>query len=225
MSLVGEGVTVTQRHVDAFVIDRYEVTNERYQPFVSAGGYRDSRWWADTMIVGGKRVPRAAAMQKFVDKTGLPAPRQWTGATFPPGKGNHPVVGVSWYEAAAFARWSGTRLPNQDQWWRAALADGQDPFPWGRDGATIDMRANFGQVGTMPVGTFAAGVSPFGCYDMAGNVREWLTDVAPRTDDYLVAGGSWQDPSYMFELAHSEHFNPSSSNDAIGFRLVRTVQR
>jgi serine/threonine-protein kinase len=225
MSLVDSGLAATGHTTSSFLIDRHEVTNAQFQRFVSAGGYRDARFWPDTMTVGGRRVPRELAMQKFIDKTGLPAPRQWSGAAFPEGKGAHPVAGLSWYEAAAFALWAGKQLPTQDQWWRAALADGHDPFPWGRDGATVDLRANFGLVGTKPVGSYPAGVSAYGCYDMAGNVREWLADKAPGIDKYLVAGGSWQDPSYMFELAHSEHFDPSFASDAIGFRLTQAVRK
>ncbi|MGH7637100.1 MAG: formylglycine-generating enzyme family protein, partial [Gemmatimonadaceae bacterium] len=195
-------------------------TNAQYQRFVSSGGYRDPRFWPDSMLMRGRTLPRDSAMRQLVDRTGLPAPRQWSGAAFPQGYGEHPVTGVTWYEASAYARWAGKRLPTQVEWWRAALADGSLPFPWGKDGATVDQRANFGLVGTAPVGSFAAGMSPYGCHDMAGNVREWLADRTPGRERHLVAGGSWQDPSYMFELAHMEHFEPSYSSAAIGFRLV-----
>ncbi len=223
MSLVDAGPSPTGKAVRAFYIDRTEITNAQYQRFVSGGGYRDARLWPDSMAIAGSMLSRDAAIQKLIDRTGLPAPRYWSGATFPEGKGDHPVMGVSWYEASAYARWAGKRLPTQDQWWRAALGTGELPFPWGADGATVDSRANFGLVGTTPVGSFAAGVAQYGCYDMAGNVREWLADRAPAGRRYIVTGGSWQDPSYMFELAHSEHFDPSFASAALGFRLVQSV--
>jgi hypothetical protein len=132
MELVDAGPSPTKATVAApFYMDRHEVTNERFQAFVSGGGYRDARHWPDSMLVRGKLLSREAALAIFVDRTGLPAPRQWSGGKFPDGKGQHPVVGVSWYEAAAFARWTGKRLPTRDEWWRAALGAGEQPFPWG----------------------------------------------------------------------------------------------
>jgi hypothetical protein len=222
---VAAGRNLLGASVPDFFIGRTEVTNEEFQRFVSAGGYRSARLWPDTMIVRGQRVPRDAALAGFVDRTGLGGPRAWSGARFPNGMGDHPVTGVSWYEANAYARWAGGRLPTGNEWWRAALADGTRPFPWGGDGATVDSRANFGLTGTAPVATHPTGVSPFGCHDMAGNVREWLADEARTPGRYMVAGGSWQDPSYMFEHAHSEHFEPAFSNAAIGFRIARPLSR
>jgi serine/threonine-protein kinase len=133
------------------------------------------------------------------------------------------VTGVSWYEAAAFARWRGKRLPSLAEWRRAAVADAREGFPWGKEARTADLRANFSLTGTRPVGSSPSGLSPFGCFDMAGNVREWLAD--GRADDARksVAGGSWMDPSYMFEPSHLEWFEPAYGNEAIGFRLVLPI--
>jgi eukaryotic-like serine/threonine-protein kinase len=226
MTLVDEGGSTVSREgeaVPAFLIDKYEVTNARFLGFVSAGGYRDQTFWPETLLVKGKPMAWAAALKGFVDRTGLPGPRSWSGGTFPEGKGDHPVVGVSWYEATAYGRWLGKELPTREQWWRAALGDTHGAFPWGNDVKTAEVRANFGLVGTRPVGSYPLGVSPFGCFDMAGNVREWLRD--PASDPALrsVVGGSWEDPAYMFELSHTEAFDPAFANEAIGFRLVRPV--
>ena len=209
--------------VPAFLIDKYEVTNAGFLNFVAAGGYRDQTFWPETLIVNGKPSPWAEALKAFVDRTGLPGPRSWSGGSFPEGKGDHPVVGVSWYEATAYARWLGKELPTREQWWRAALGDARGAFPWGNDVKTAEVRANFGLVGTRPVGSYPLGVSPFGCFDMAGNVREWLRDPAPDGALRSVVGGSWEDPAYMFELSHMESFDPAFANQAIGFRLVRPV--
>jgi formylglycine-generating enzyme required for sulfatase activity len=130
------------------------------------------------------------------------------------------VTGVSWYEASAYARWVGKELPLHAQWWRAAMNDSGEGFPWGTDAKTAESRANFGQAGTREVGAFPSGVSAFGCYDMAGNVREWLRDGQPGESRHAVTGGSFLDPTYMFEPTQLEWFNPMYGNEAIGFRLV-----
>ncbi len=109
-----------------------------------------------------------------------------------------------------------------EQWWRAALGDRPARFPWGTDLRTIEERSNFSMIGTTRVGSFPFGVSPFGVHDMAGNVREWV--VAEVTDDRMgVVGGSWQDPTYMFDRPNVESLAPSFSNEAVGFRLVRVL--
>jgi len=226
MTLVDEGRSPVSREgesVPAFLIDKAEVTNAGFLKFVAAGGYRDQTFWPETLTVNGRPTPWAEALKAFVDRTGLPGPRTWSGGSFREGKGDHPVVGVSWYEATAYARWLGKELPTREQWWRAALGDARGAFPWGNDVKTAEVRANFGLVGTRPVGSYPLGVSPFGCFDMAGNVREWLRDPAPDGALRSVVGGSWEDPAYMFEPSHAEAFDPAFANDAIGIRLVRPV--
>jgi eukaryotic-like serine/threonine-protein kinase len=226
MTLVDEGASSASREgsvVPAFLIDKNEVTNTQFLRFIAAGGYRDQTFWPETLIVNGKATPWKAAMPAFLDRTGLPGPRSWSGGNFPEGKGDHPVVGVSWYEATAYGRWLGKELPTREQWWRAALGDTRWAFPWGNDVKTAESRANFGLVGTRPIGSYPLGVSPFGCFDMAGNVREWLREPAADSAMRSVVGGSWEDPAYMFEASHIETFEPAFSNNSIGFRLVRPV--
>jgi formylglycine-generating enzyme required for sulfatase activity len=221
MALVPAGpvrVGDIDENVPAFLIDRREVTNAQYARFIAAGGYRNPAFWTSPISIDGGVVSWDAAMHRFVDRTGTPGPRFWSGGTHPEGKADHPVVGVSWYEAAAFAKWAGKSLPSSGQWWRAALGDGRAVFPWGSDVQTAEQRANFDLVGTRPAGSSPAGLSVFGCYDMAGNVREWLANPQPGTGRRFVVGGSWQDPVYMFEQAHTESFDPSFANDSIGFR-------
>ncbi|MEJ2218340.1 MAG: bifunctional serine/threonine-protein kinase/formylglycine-generating enzyme family protein [Gemmatimonadota bacterium] len=208
--------------VPPFLIDRHEVTNEAFSRFVAGGGYADPSLWPDSLVLDGRTLPRAEALARFVDRTGLPGPRTWTGGTYPPDRGAYPVTGVSWYEAAAFARWSGKSLPTWRQWWRAALGDVDQPYPWGHDHATLDDRSNFGMVGTSAVDRHPDGVSPYGAYDMAGNVREWLAG-EPGSDRFAAAGGSWQDPTYAFYNPNVERFAPGFASDAIGFRLVEAV--
>ena len=208
--------------VPAFLIDRHEVSNQAFMAFVSDGGYRVVSLWPDSLLIDDAWLLRERAIATFVDRTGLSGPRDWSGGSFPDGRRDYPVTSVTWYEAAAFARWSGKELPTVEQWWRAALGDRPARFPWGTDLRTIEERSNFSMIGTTRVGSFPFGVSPFGVHDMAGNVREWV--VAEVTDDRMgVVGGSWQDPTYMFDRPNVESLAPSFSNEAVGFRLVRVL--
>ena len=207
--------------VEAFLIGRREVTNGEFLRFVTAGGYRNAPFWPATIEMKRQAVPWTDVTSKFVDRTGVPGPRFWAGGTYPPGQADHPVVGVGWHEAAAYARFAKMDLPAWGEWWRAALGDRDTAFPWGDDVNSAEVRANFGLIGTAPAGNRPAGMSPFGCYDMAGNVREWLSDAVAGTSRRRVVGGSWQDPSYMFEASHAELFDPTFASESIGFRLVQ----
>jgi hypothetical protein len=203
-----------------FRIGRTEVTNAQFARFVEAGGYRNASLWPDTMLVRGARLPREAALRQFVDRTGVPGPQAWSGGAFGEGLGEHPVTGVSWYEAAACARWEGGRLPTLSEWYRAALGDLGQPFPWGADAATAEQRANFGLAGTEPVGRHPLSVSPFGAQDMAGNVREWIADDGIPPTTRVAVGGSWQEPAYGFDAAARESMDPASRTAALGFRVA-----
>ena len=104
----------------------------------------DDTLWPETMIKDGQPLARSKARATFVDRTGLPGPGTWSNGQFPEGRFDHPVVGVSWYEAAAYARWSGKDLPSFAEWWRAALDDRASGFPWGGAGRSAEQRGNFG---------------------------------------------------------------------------------
>jgi len=205
--------------VPAFLIDAHEVSNQQFMDFVSAGGYRDTAFWPDSMLTRGGMVSRETALSALVDRTGLRGPRGWSGGRFQEGRADHAATGVTWYEAAAYARWIGKSLPTAEQWWRAALGDRGSRFPWGDDLLTIDDRSNFGGSGTAPVGSFPFGAGPFGAHDMAGNAREWLLG-EPGAPRYAVVGGSWQTPTYMFDSPNIESFGPWFQSEEVGFRLV-----
>ena len=215
----GTSALMKRGYIPAFLIGQREITNAEYQKFVVAGGYRDPQYWPLEVIVKGRRISWRAAMQAFTDRTGLPGPRSWQNGSYPEGQAQYPVTGVNWYEAAAFAKWAGASLPTTEQWWRAAINDTSVVFPWGNDVKTTDLRANFSLTGPRPVASYPLGVSPFGCYDMAGNVREWLRDPDPSGHPIAV-GGSWQDPAYMFEAGHAESFDPDFASDSVGFRMA-----
>ena len=160
-------------HVAATFLDRSTVTNRQFQVFVTAGGYDQIAIWDPTIW---------PAVLDFVDATGHPGPRYWQHGRFPPGKADHPVVGVCWYEAAAYARWIGKRLPSDAEWlkagcWPVQLSPEsrmQRKFPWGN--AMDRSRANLwgsGPGDTAPVDDFGTGVSAGGISQLIGNVWEW----------------------------------------------------
>lgn len=148
-----------------FALDRYPVTNDQYAAFLAATGYRPDDG------------------HNFL--------RHWPGGRPPDGQGDHPVVWVSPRDAEAYARWIGGRLPTDEEWqWAAQGQDGR-PWPWGT--GFDPGRCNGAGVGTTPVDAFPGGVSPAGCYDMAGNTWEWT---GPEFDDgwhrwRLIRGGSY----------------------------------
>jgi formylglycine-generating enzyme required for sulfatase activity len=204
-------------------MDEHEVTNAEFFSFVSSGGYREQKFWVDTLIINGRLSSWDQARNSFVDKTGISGPRFWSEGRYPDSEKDYPVVGISWYEAMAYARWADKDLPTWDQWWQAALGGKGSVFPWGDDVMTSPLRANFGLKGPQRVESYPLGISPFGCYDMAGNVREWLRDSKSFPLLRTVVGGSWQDPGYMFEASHAEFFSPDFSSNYIGFRCVRAI--
>src|SRR5262249_62061897 len=95
-----------QRRVDNFLIDEHEVTNEEYQRFVHAGGYQKREWWPDEFNRDGHLISWEQAIASFVDTTARPGPATWRVGGFPRGLEKHPVAGVSWYEAVAYARFA-----------------------------------------------------------------------------------------------------------------------
>ncbi len=161
--------------VDGYYLDRYQITNQQYAQFVEAGGYEQLSLW-DPEIV--------PALLDFVDQTGQPGPRYWKDGTYEPHLASHPVVGVCWYEAAAYARWVGKRLPTDPEWvkagsWPVPLPGArpvQRQFPWGD--AFDQAKANLwgcGCDGTVPVDRYEEGMSVGGAYQLIGNVWEWTS--------------------------------------------------
>ncbi|MGO9111802.1 MAG: formylglycine-generating enzyme family protein [Thermoguttaceae bacterium] len=160
-------------HVAALFLDRCTVTNRQYYDFVAAGGYRDAAIW-DSQVW--------PAVPDLVDQTGQPGPAFWQNGHYLPGEEDLPVVGISWYEAQACARWMGKRLPTDAEWVKAACwpvaTDGtamnQRRFPWGD---SLDRsRANLWGSGcnrVVAVTEFPTGISAGGMYQMVGNVWEW----------------------------------------------------
>ena len=143
-------------HLDAFYIDAYEVTNGRYHQFVTATKHR---------------VP---------EHPNNPSRTLWKGNRIADAAAERPVVNVDWHDADAYCRWAGKRLPTEAEWEKAARGTDDRRFPWGNVEPTAK-HLNFnqqwiGEKTLMPVGSYEAGKSPYGAYDMAGNVWEWVAD-------------------------------------------------
>ncbi len=209
-----------------YFIDKYEVTNREYKEFITAGGYFNPQYWKHSLRKGGRAVAFAEAVKELKDRTGLPGPRAWLNQTFPEGKADHPVTDITWHEAAAYAVFRGKQLPTIFQWEKAArnglvIYYSGYALPWGgvEYGGHVTGHANFSSSGTAPVNSFPFGMSPFGCFNMAGNVSEWCFNEV--TEGFTVAGGSWKDAYYLFTDIGA--FPASHSSDQLGFRCVRNA--
>jgi len=202
--------------LDGYWIDQYEVSMAQFYAFVAATGHREPR-------LAGYLTLASVDLASFVE----------------PAK---PVSGVSWEDADAYCRWKGKRLPTEAEWEKAAKGQGQREWPWG--GTPDPLRANLEGVedhfpGTAPVDGFEAGRSPYGLYNMTGNVMEWVDDwydehyykVMPAKnppgpaigDEKVIRGGSWHD---SFRYAHTySRFKmfPEYRDVTIGFRCAKST--
>ncbi len=230
-----------QVDLPAFRIDAAPVTNGRYVEFVADGGYDEPRWWTD----GG---------WAWRNKAGLRAPEFWRAE----GGGrwsrnrfgwredlplDEPVQHVCWYEADAYARWAGGRLPTEAEWEKAASWSPEGVkrrWPWGLDEPTAE-RANLGghHFGPAPVGAYPAGVSGYGCHQMIGDVWEWTSsDFEPYpgfvTFPYreysevffgsghkVLRGGSWATSPLAVRTTFRNWDYPIRRQIFAGFRCAR----
>ncbi|MCX4672074.1 ergothioneine biosynthesis protein EgtB [Streptomyces sp. NBC_01381] len=165
------------RLVPPFFIDTTPVTNAEFQRFIADGGYTDERWWAPAGwdMVRGNKLSAPLFWRRDAG--------QWLRRHFgtveavPP---NEPVLHVSWYEADAYARWAGRRLPSEVEWEKAARHDPASGrsmrYPWG-DADPTPERANLGQrhLRPAPAGSYPAGESPLGVRQLIGDVWEWTS--------------------------------------------------
>ncbi len=171
--------------VQAFWIDRTEVTRRAYKDFLEATGYRPP----------------------YIDEEWSEADWNWSGVDYAPGTAAHPVVLTSWYDARAYCAWRGRRLPTEAEWQMAALGPERPSWPWGEDYAgdrlnhgTVDVEGFDDSDGfrtTAPVGSFPEGRSWVGAEDMFGNAWEWTEDGRVESWDLAEDGHVGQPTLYM----------------------------
>jgi formylglycine-generating enzyme required for sulfatase activity/dienelactone hydrolase len=198
--------------VGKFLIDRYEVTNGEYKKFVDAGGYGRRELWKHEFVRNGTPIPWEEGMKLLRDGTGRPGPATWELGTFPEGKADYPVTGVSWYEAAAYAEFAGKRLPTVYHW---QVASGLQRN-LGDPGCLIPGSNFSGKLA--PVGSTRGAIGFWGLHDTAGNAREWCSNAAE--DDRAIMGGACEDPSYLTGLISR---SPFERNPTTGFRCMRIL--
>jgi formylglycine-generating enzyme required for sulfatase activity len=161
--------------VRPFRIAQAPVTNAEYAAFVSAGGYQDDAYWK--ALLEEPELDGATVRRGFVDQTGQPGPLTWRDGKPPAGKENHPVSGVSWFEAQAYCAWKGLRLPTEAEWEFAARGPDGRLYPWGNE-FKPELTGHGGQPqnDTVPVDARPEGKSPFGVLHVTGNVAQWVED-------------------------------------------------
>jgi formylglycine-generating enzyme required for sulfatase activity/dienelactone hydrolase len=192
-------------------IDQYEVTNKQFKAFVDQGGYQKREYWRVNFVRDGKQLSFEEAMALFGDATGRPGPKDWVQGEYSKGQDDFPVTGISWYEAAAYAQFAGKSLPTVYHWNRAA----------GPNSAAFTVPAsNFGSSGVLPVGS-KPNMSPWGNYDMAGNVKEWVWNEADPGKRYVL-GGAWDEPNYLFIDPDAQSAFLRAPN--IGLRCVKYIE-
>ncbi|MDY7040754.1 MAG: formylglycine-generating enzyme family protein [Chloroflexota bacterium] len=191
----------------AFEIDKFEVINADFALFVEATNH-----------------------QTDAEKMGLS--RTWRDAAG--GKDNHPVVYASWNDAAAYCEWVGKRLPTEAEWEKAARGTDGRLYPWGDEYDPNKLNGkDSGIRGTTAVGSFADGASPYGVFDMGGNVWEWTADWYEAYPDSgyqspyygeqfkVVRGGGWFETSDFLRATARNATSDTAANDDLGFRCAR----
>ena len=190
-----------------FFLDKYEVTNRQFKTFMDSGGYSNRKFWLNKFLREGRELPFEKGMELLRDATGKAGPAGWVLGAFPKDQDDFPVAGVSWYEAAAYCESVGKSLPTVRHWRRAASFS---MF------ANILEPSNFSGRGPAAVGA-NQGLSPFGVYDMAGNVKEWTWNAAG--DRRGILGGGWNETSYMFSDPDAQ--DPFTRGVSYGFRCAK----
>lgn len=195
--------------LDGYYMDQYEVTNRQYDRCVQAG------------FCNTPRLPRSINFSRYFAQSAF---------------GNYPVLWVSWYDAAEYCDFVGKRLPTEAEWERAARGPSNDVYPWG-NAIPVD-QSNFDYVrrDVAPVGSFPEDRSAYGVYDLAGNVREWVSDWyewsyyqeaqehSPMGPDSgvtkVLRGGSWNDTAVYVRGTVRRNFLPESVDANLGFRCA-----
>lgn len=227
------GSAEEELEVEPFLLDVHCVTNGGYQKFVDAGGYDALEFWPEEIW------PHLIELK---DQTGQPGPRFWQNGRHDVALTDHPVTGISWYEAQAYALWSGQRLPNEAEWQMSASwhirssTDILRRFPWGD--AMDNTRCNIWSSrndGTVPVDEYPNGSAPNQVRQLVGNVWEWTDTEYNITDDdgnpivgemvmHVIRGGAFDT---YFETQATNYFRTGqlalSRTHNIGFRCAMNL--
>jgi iron(II)-dependent oxidoreductase len=230
--------------VRGYLIAKTPITNGSYLTFVEGGGYQRREWWSDEGWAWKEDYDISRPGCWAADLSA-----EWRLGTPTPLDPNGPVVHISWFEADAFARAHGARLPTEIEWEKAAtwdqdLATGR-PFPWGDEPPDPERHANVDQLrgGTEPVDANSDGASPYGCLGMIGDVWEWTASAFggyPGFDPYpyreysevffgdrykVLRGGSWATRARVATPAFRNWDYPERRQIFAGFRLAKDVDR
>ena len=225
-------------YLDAFYIDKHEVTNAQFEEFIFAGGYKKKKYWTQAgwefiqkerfyYIYPTREMYRIDIPLGYGDNTVSTAP-------------DHPVIGVSWYEAAAYAKWAGKRLPTEAEWEKAARGTNKKRlYPWGNKMDFKKLNYFPHQQMLRPVGSFPKGKSPYGVLDMAGSVWEWCADwygenqyvqnekknpKGSATGELkILRGGGWDSIRLQLRCTHRHAEKPTHRAYTVGFRCVKDV--
>jgi formylglycine-generating enzyme required for sulfatase activity len=191
-------------------IDKFPVTNAKYRAFIEAGGYEKQQYWSDNRW-------------QWKTKHNITSPIYWNDGTW--NKPDHPVVGVSCYEAEAYVKWASKRLPTEREWEKAARGEDGRQYPWGDEFDKNRCNSSESGIGhTTPVSQYPNGISPYGCYDMAGNVLEWCASWYDESQGQrVIRGGSWNNfPEYLLASLRFSYTTVTRLN-LLGFRLVQDI--
>lgn len=214
--------------LDTYWIDRYPVTCAQYREFMNAGGYQNRHWWS-------------ADGWQWLQANPVSQPLYWFNS---PDWDNHPVYGVSCYEAYAYACFVGKRLPTEAEWELAAIgnSDGRNyRYPWGNAQPSAKLCNYDTLVGhTTPVNAYPAGQSAYGCYDMLGNVWEWTASAFEGYKNFksypyrgysqvyfdnqhrVMRGGSWATRPWALRASFRNWYHPWVRQILVGFRCAKS---
>lgn len=194
--------------IPTFEIDKHEVTNGQFEDFVRAGGYEKPEYWAKTLGEAWENI-----VKDFTDQDGKLGPAAWRNGMYPEGMRDHPVVGVSWYEAMAYAQFSKKQLPTMYHWLYAAFFSG-----WSPEYDSYN-RFNIGRkrLTHRAVSESMRSANFHGAQDMVGNVKEWCLNEGDAGYRFAM-GGSWlDDDGTAFDPIT---FKPTDRRPDVGFRCA-----
>ena len=191
-----------------YYMDIYPVTNDQYKEFMLANGYACQEYWSEEGW--------AWKQDKQVNSPGYWTKNEWN-------KADHPVVGVSFYEAEAYASWAGKRLPTEQEWEKAARGTDGREYPWGNVfDPTKCNSLESGIAATTSVKAYTKGISPSGCFDMAGNVDEWCTSWFDQSlNQRVIRGGSWRATPGSLRVSTRDRDTAVDRDGLLGFRLAQ----